>query len=63
MAEEHDAAAINLLFNNAGVVGGMSFVKFSPEDWERTFRVSWKGTYNCTREFLLRRLSAGSGAY
>lgn len=62
VAEEHRSAAINLLFNNAGVVGGMSFVKSPPEEWERTFAVSWEGTYNCTREFLPMLLASEQGA-
>ncbi len=52
MAKEHGTDAIHLLFNNAGVVGGGSFVAGAREEWERTFAVSWFGTYYCTRALL-----------
>lgn len=58
----HETDAIHLLFNNAGAVGGMSFVTSPPEEWERTFAVSWSGTYHCTREFLPMLLAADQGA-
>jgi NAD(P)-dependent dehydrogenase (short-subunit alcohol dehydrogenase family) len=44
---------INLLFNNAGIAGGGSFV--NPEDradWERTFNVCWYGVYYGCRAFI-----------
>ena len=44
---------INLLFNNAGIGGGGSFM--NPEDradWERTFNVCWYGVYYGCRAFL-----------
>src|SRR3954462_2647877 len=37
---EHRTDHINLLFNNAGIVGGLSFVKDPRDEWERTFDVS-----------------------
>lgn len=57
----HETDAIHLLFNNAGTVGGTSFVVSPPDEWERTFAVSWCGTYNCTREFLPMLLTADQG--
>ncbi|MBT6572179.1 MAG: SDR family NAD(P)-dependent oxidoreductase [Gammaproteobacteria bacterium] len=44
---------INLLFNNAGIGGGGSFM--NPEDradWERTFNVCWFGVYYGCRAFI-----------
>ena len=44
---------INLLFNNAGIGGGGSFM--NPEDradWERTFNVCWFGVYYVCRAFI-----------
>jgi NAD(P)-dependent dehydrogenase (short-subunit alcohol dehydrogenase family) len=44
---------INLLFNNAGIGGGGSFL--NPEDradWERTFNVCWYGVYYGCRAFI-----------
>jgi NAD(P)-dependent dehydrogenase (short-subunit alcohol dehydrogenase family) len=48
----HDTAHINLLFNNAGVGGGGSFVSGPREEWDRTFAICWGGVYNCTRVFV-----------
>ncbi len=52
VAEQHDTGSVNLLFNNAGIAGGGSFVTGEREEWERTFNICWGGVYNCTREFL-----------
>lgn len=57
---EHDTPAINLLFNNAGVGGGGSFVKDSREEWDRTFAICWGGVYNCSRAFLPALMAADS---
>ncbi|UYO95787.1 SDR family oxidoreductase [Microbacterium sp. M28] len=62
VARTHDTDVLHLLFNNAGAVGGMSFVTSPEEEWERAFAVSWNGTYNCTREFLPMLMSADQGA-
>ena len=43
---------INLLFNNAGVAGGGSFLKEERSTWERTFNVCWGGVYNGSRAFM-----------
>lgn len=42
---------IHLLFNNAGIGGGGSFLADPREEWERTFAVDWWGVYYCTRAF------------
>jgi NAD(P)-dependent dehydrogenase (short-subunit alcohol dehydrogenase family) len=52
---------INLLFNNAGVGGGGSFVTDDPAEWEKTFAVDWGGVYYCTRAFLPLLLAADEG--
>ena len=44
--------AIELLFNNAGIGGGGSFIADPREDWERTFGVDWWGVYYCARAFM-----------
>ena len=62
VATEHGSNVIHLLFNNAGVVGGGSFVTGSRDEWDRTFAVSWFGTYNCTRAFLPMLMAADQGA-
>ncbi|MBP1466502.1 SDR family oxidoreductase [Candidatus Chloroploca sp. M-50] len=61
VASEHACDAIHLLFNNAGVVGGRSFVVGQRDEWERTFAVSWFGTYYCTRAFLPMLIAADQG--
>lgn len=52
---------LELVFNNAGIGGGASFIADSREDWERTFAVDFWGVYYCTRAFL-RNLIAASEA-
>jgi NAD(P)-dependent dehydrogenase (short-subunit alcohol dehydrogenase family) len=51
-AAAQDADHIHLLFNNAGIGGGGSFVAGDVENWEKTFNVCWGGVYHCTRAFL-----------
>jgi len=57
----HGRDYINLLFNNAGIGGGGSFVAGDRGEWERTFAICWNGVYNCARAFmpLLVRSSEG----
>lgn len=43
---------IHLLFNNAGVAGGGSFVAGDRGQWERTFNVCWNGVYLNARAFM-----------
>jgi NAD(P)-dependent dehydrogenase (short-subunit alcohol dehydrogenase family) len=52
VAAQHETNYINLLFNNAGIAGGGSFLKDTRADWDRTFNVCWFGVYYCTRAFL-----------
>jgi NAD(P)-dependent dehydrogenase (short-subunit alcohol dehydrogenase family) len=49
---QHESEYVNLLFNNAGVGGGGSFVTTPRKEWDRTFAVCWNGVYNNTRAFL-----------
>ena len=50
--EEHKTDHINLLFNNAGIGGGGSFLQGDQEEWERTFAICWHGVYYCSRAFM-----------
>jgi NAD(P)-dependent dehydrogenase (short-subunit alcohol dehydrogenase family) len=52
---------LHLLFNNAGIAGGGSFVTDDRSEWERTFGVDWGGTYLCTRTFLPMLMAAEEG--
>jgi len=49
---EHATGHVNLLFNNAGIGGGASFLEDERTDWDRTFGVCWFGVYYCTRAFM-----------
>ncbi len=61
VAREHDTDRIHLLFNNAGIGGGGSFLVNERSEWERTFNICWGGVYLCTRAFMpmLQRADAG----
>jgi NAD(P)-dependent dehydrogenase (short-subunit alcohol dehydrogenase family) len=52
---------VNLLFNNAGIGGGGSFVAGDRALWEKTFAVCWGGVYNTTRAFLPLLMKAREG--
>ena len=53
---------IHLLFNNAGIGGGGSFIAGDRDHWEKTFAVCWYGVYYGAREFL-PLLVKGSGGH
>ncbi len=44
---QHETDHVNLVFNNAGIGGGGSFVTGDRDEWDRTFGVCWGGVYNC----------------
>lgn len=52
VAEQMNTDKIHLLFNNAGIGGGGSFLTDSRASWERTFNVCWGGVYLTTRHFI-----------
>jgi NAD(P)-dependent dehydrogenase (short-subunit alcohol dehydrogenase family) len=52
VATAHDTDRVNLLFNNAGIGGGGSFVAEEREQWDATFAVCWGGVYLGCRTFL-----------
>ena len=57
-ARRHGSDHVHLLFNNAGIGGGGSFVAGSRQEWERTFDICWGGVYRTTRVFLPSLMSA-----
>jgi NAD(P)-dependent dehydrogenase (short-subunit alcohol dehydrogenase family) len=61
LLEAHASDHVNLVFSNAGIGGGGSFVKDSREDWERTFAIDWWGVYYCARAFLPLLIASGDG--
>ena len=58
---EHGTQHINLLFNNAGIGGGGSFVADPRDEWETTFNVCWGGVYLGTRTFMPMLLASEEG--
>lgn len=59
--KEHQTQHINLLFNNAGVGGGGSFVADDRTIWESTFNISWGGVYYCCRAFMDMLVASDEG--
>ena len=58
---DHGTDHIHLLFNNAGIGGGGSFILDDRADWERTFGICWFGVYYCTRAFLPLLIASSEG--
>ena len=58
VARELDTDRIHLLFNNAGIGGGPSFITSPREEWEKTFNVCWYGVYYSCRAFMPMILKA-----
>ena len=58
---DHATQYINLLFNNAGIGGGGSFVLDDRSEWDKTFAVCWAGVYESTRAFLPLLLASDVG--
>ena len=61
LLEQHACDHVDLVFANAGVAGGSSFVKGTREEWERTFAINWWGVYYCARTFLPLLIASGDG--
>jgi NAD(P)-dependent dehydrogenase (short-subunit alcohol dehydrogenase family) len=61
LLEQHGSDHVDLVFSNAGIAGGSSFVKDSRQEWERTFAINWWGVYLCARTFLPLLIASGDG--
>jgi NAD(P)-dependent dehydrogenase (short-subunit alcohol dehydrogenase family) len=61
LLEQHATDHVDLVFSNAGVAGGASFVKDPRQEWERTFAINWWGVYYCARAFLPLLIASGDG--
>ena len=61
LLREHAVDHVDLVFSNAGIGGGASFLTSGREEWERTFAVDWWGTYYCARTFLPLLIASGDG--
>jgi NAD(P)-dependent dehydrogenase (short-subunit alcohol dehydrogenase family) len=60
VAEVHATDSLGLLFNNAGVGGGESLLANDEAEWDRTFDITWGGTYRTTRAFLPMLVASAS---
>lgn len=58
---EQQTDHVNLVFNNAGIGGGASFIEGPRDEWDRTFDVCWKGVYNGCRSFVPLLVAANEG--
>jgi len=47
---QHEADAIDLLVNNAGVQTWSPLLDLKEQDWDRTIRTNLKGTFLCTQQ-------------
>ncbi len=61
LLEQHGSDHVDVVFANAGIGGGGSFVNDPREVWERTFAVDWWGVYYCARAFLPLLIASGDG--
>jgi NAD(P)-dependent dehydrogenase (short-subunit alcohol dehydrogenase family) len=61
VVRQHETDHVNLVFNNAGIGGGGSFVAGDRAEWERTFGVCWWGVYYCTRAFMPLLVASDEG--
>ena len=61
LLEAHARDHVNLVFANAGVGGGGSFVTGDRAEWERTFAIDWRGVYYTARVFVPLLIAGGDG--
>ena len=61
MLAAHASEHVDMVFSNAGIGGGGSFVKDDRAEWERTFAVDWWGVYYCARVFLPLLIASNAG--
>ena len=61
LLDQHASDHVDLVFANAGIGGGESFISSPREVWERTFAVDWWGAYYCARAFLPLLIASGDG--
>jgi NAD(P)-dependent dehydrogenase (short-subunit alcohol dehydrogenase family) len=60
-SDGHPSEHVDLVFSNAGIGGGGSFVSGRRDEWERTFAIDWWGVYYCARVFLPLLIASGDG--
>ena len=57
----HETDCVNLVFNNAGIGGGGSFLLDDRQEWEKTFAVCWSGVYYGSRAFVPLLVASSEG--
>src|ERR1700728_605660 len=57
----HQTDHVDLVFANAAIGGGGSFLNEPREQWERVFAVNWWGVYYTAREFLPLLIASPEG--
>jgi NAD(P)-dependent dehydrogenase (short-subunit alcohol dehydrogenase family) len=57
----HDRDHVDLVFANAAIGGGGSFISDPREQWERVFAVTWWGVYYTARAFLPLLIASTEG--
>ena len=57
----HAAGHVDLVFSNAGIGGGGSFIADPREQWESVFAVDFWGVYYCARAFLPLLIKSAEG--
>jgi NAD(P)-dependent dehydrogenase (short-subunit alcohol dehydrogenase family) len=58
---QHSTDHVNLVFNNAGIAGGGSFITGERAEWDKTFAVDWGGVYNGCRAFVPLLVASDDG--
>jgi len=61
LLEQHASDHVDLVFSNAGIGSGGSFVNDRREEWERTFAIDWWGVYYCARAFVPLLIASDEG--
>jgi NAD(P)-dependent dehydrogenase (short-subunit alcohol dehydrogenase family) len=61
VVDQHGLDHVNVVFNNAGVGGGGSFLTGPREEWDRTFDICWGGVYNVARAFAPLLVASDAG--
>jgi NAD(P)-dependent dehydrogenase (short-subunit alcohol dehydrogenase family) len=61
LLDGHASDHVDLVFSNAGIGGGGSFISDPREEWERTFAIDWWGVYYCARAFLPLLIASSDG--
>jgi NAD(P)-dependent dehydrogenase (short-subunit alcohol dehydrogenase family) len=59
--EAHRSEHVDLVFANAAIGGGGSFINDPREQWERVFAINWWGVYYTARTFLPLLIASPEG--